>query len=162
MQIADNKVALIHYTLTNNEGEVLDSSEGAEPLSYLHGQGNLIPGLEKELLGKRKGDALDVSVTAEEAYGPVVEEMIQVVPREAFDGVEEIQVGMRFEASTTGEPVSVIVTALDAENVTVDGNHPLAGQALNFKVEVVEVREPNANELPQAQEAHVHSADCNH
>lgn len=159
MQIADNKVALIHYTLTNNEGEVLDSSEGAEPLSYIHGQGNLIPGLEKQLLGKRQGDALDVSVAAEEAYGPVVEEMIQTVPRDAFDGVEEIQVGMRFEASTAGGPVSVVVTAIDAENVTVDGNHPLAGQALNFKVEVVEVREPSEDEQSHG---HVHGAGCNH
>ncbi len=159
MQIADNKVALIHYTLTNVEGDVLDSSEGAEPLSYLHGHGNLIPGLEKQLLGKRQGDALDVSVVAEEAYGPVVDEMIQTVPKEAFDGVEEIQVGMRFEASTAGGPVSVVVTAIDADNVTVDGNHPLAGQALNFKVEVVEVREPNDDELSHG---HVHGAGCNH
>jgi len=159
MQIADNKVALIHYTLTNAEGEVLDSSEGAEPLSYLHGHGNLIPGLEKQLLGKRQGDALDVSVVAEEAYGPVVDEMIQVVPKDAFDGVEEIQVGMRFEASTASGPVSVVVTSIDTENVTVDGNHPLAGQTLNFKVDVVEVREPSDDELAHG---HVHGAGCNH
>lgn len=159
MQIADNKVALIHYTLTNADGEVLDSSEGAEPLSYLHGHGNLIPGLEKQLLGKRQGDALDVSVVAEEAYGPVVDEMIQVVPKDAFDGVEEIQVGMRFEASTASGPVSVVVTAIDTENVTVDGNHPLAGQTLNFKVDVVEVREPSDDELAHG---HVHGAGCNH
>jgi len=159
MQIADNKVALIHYTLTNADGEVLDSSEGAEPLSYLHGHGNLIPGLEKQLLGKRQGDALDVSVVAEEAYGPVVDEMIQVVPKDAFDGVEEIQVGMRFEASTASGPVSVVVTSIDTENVTVDGNHPLAGQTLNFKVDVVEVREPSDDELAHG---HVHGAGCNH
>ena len=149
MQIADNKVALIHYTLTNTAGEVLDSSEGAEPLSYLHGHGNLIPGLEKQLLGKQQGDALEVQVAAEEAYGPVVEEMVQTVPRDAFDGVEEIAVGMRFEASTAGGP----------ENVTIDGNHPLAGQALSFKVEVVEVREPNEDEL---EHGHVHGEGCSH
>ncbi|MEH6823227.1 MAG: peptidylprolyl isomerase [Motiliproteus sp.] len=159
MQISDNKVALIHYTLTNAEGEVLDSSDGAEPLSYLHGHGNLIPGLEKELLGKQQGDALEVSVEAADAYGPVVAEMIQTVPRDAFDGVDDIDVGMRFEASTAGDPVSVIVTAIDAENVTVDGNHPLAGQALNFKVEVMQVREPNEDELAHG---HVHGAGCNH
>tara|TARA_R110002167_G_scaffold64321_2_gene181772 strand:- start:3303 stop:3782 length:480 start_codon:yes stop_codon:yes gene_type:complete len=159
MQIADNKVALIHYTLTNTAGEVLDSSEGAEPLSYLHGHGNLIPGLEKQLLGKQQGDALEVQVAAEEAYGPVVDEMVQTVPRDAFDGVEEIAVGMRFEASTAGGPVSVVVTSVDAENVTVDGNHPLAGQALSFKVEVVEVREPNEDEL---EHGHVHGEGCSH
>ncbi|MEH6470028.1 MAG: peptidylprolyl isomerase [Halopseudomonas sp.] len=159
MQISDNKVALIHYTLTNAKGEVLDSSDGTEPLAYLHGHGNLIPGLEKELLGKKQGDALDVNVAAEEAYGPVVEEMIQTVPRDAFAGVDQIDVGMRFEASTAGGPVSVVVTSADADNVTVDGNHPLAGQALSFKVEVVDVREPSEDEL---EHGHVHGEGCNH
>lgn len=159
MQIADNKVALIHYTLTNADGDVLDSSDGAEPLAYLHGQGNLVPGLEQELTGKQQGDKLEVSVAPEQGYGPVVEEMIQTVPRDAFAGVEDIAVGMRFEASTAGGPVSVEVTQVEGDEVTVDGNHPLAGQTLNFKVEVMQVRESTADEL---EHGHVHGEGCNH
>lgn len=159
MQISDNKVAIIHYTLTSADGDVIDSSAGADPLTYLHGHGNLIGGLEKALAGKVKGDKLDVVVAPEDAYGNVVEEMIQTVPREAFTGVESIEVGMRFEASTAGGPVSVVVTAVDADNVTVDGNHPLAGQTLTFAVEVVDVREATEDELSHG---HVHGPDCNH
>ena len=159
MQICDNKVALIHYTLTDADGEVLDSSEGAEPMAYLHGHGNLIAGLEQALLGKQAGEKLNVSVAPEDAYGPVVEEMIQTVPRDAFTGVDQIDVGMRFEASTAGGPVSVVVTAVDADNVTVDGNHPLAGQTLTFDVEVMQVRDANEDELSHG---HVHGPGCNH
>ncbi len=159
MQISDNKVALIHYTLTNSGGEVLDSSDGAEPLAYIHGHGNLIPGLEKELVTKQQGDKLEVSVAPEEGYGAVVEEMIQTVPRDAFAGVEEISVGMRFEASTAGGPVSVEVTKVEGDEVTVDGNHPLAGQTLNFKVEVMLVRDATTDEL---EHGHVHGEGCNH
>ena len=159
MQISDNKVALIHYTLTSTEGEVIDTSEGAEPLAYLHGHNNLISGLEQELSGKQQGDKLNVSVEPEQAYGPVVEEMIQTVPRDAFTGVEEINIGMRFEASTAGGPVSVVVTEVSDETVTVDGNHPLAGKTLNFAVEVVEVREASEDELAHG---HVHGPGCQH
>ena len=159
MQISDNKVALIHYTLTNGDGEVLDSSDGAEPLAYVHGQGNLVPGLEKALAGKQQSDKLEVSVVPEEGYGPVVDEMIQTVPRDAFAGVEEINVGMRFEASTAGGPVSVEVTKVEGDEVTVDGNHPLAGQTLNFDVEVMEVRDATEDELAHG---HVHGEGCNH
>lgn len=159
MQISDNKVALIHYTLTNSDGEVLDSSDGSEPMAYLHGKGNLIPGLEKELQSKQQGDSLEVTVLPEEGYGPVVEEMIQTVPRDAFAGVEEINVGMRFEASTASGPVSVQVTGVEGDEVTVDGNHPLAGQTLNFKVEVMQVRDATADEL---EHGHVHGEGCDH
>ncbi|WP_421869212.1 peptidylprolyl isomerase [Motiliproteus sp.] len=159
MQISDNKVVSIHYTLTSPDGEVIDSSDGAEPLTYLQGHGNLISGLEKELVGKSQGDKLNVVVEPEEAYGNVVEEMIQTVPRDAFTGVDAIEVGMRFEASTAGGPVSVVVTAVDAETVTVDGNHPLAGQTLTFAVEVMEVREATEDELSHG---HVHGPGCNH
>ncbi|MEH6650437.1 MAG: peptidylprolyl isomerase [Motiliproteus sp.] len=159
MQISDNKVALIHYTLTNSDGEVLDSSDGAEPMAYLHGHGNMIPGLEKELFGKQQGDSLEISVTPEEGYGPVVEEMIQTVPRDAFAGVEDISVDMRFEATTAGGPVSVLVTRVEGDEVTVDGNHPLAGQTLNFKVEVMDVRDAAADEL---EHGHIHGEGCDH
>ncbi|MCW8886280.1 MAG: peptidylprolyl isomerase [Motiliproteus sp.] len=159
MQISDKKVASINYNLKNDAGELLDSSEGAEPLVYLQGAGNIIPGLEKALESKQVGDTLEVTIAPEEAYGPVHEEMIQTVPRDAFDGVEDIDVGMSFQAETANGPVSVVVVGVEEDTVTVDGNHPLAGQTLHFYVEVVEVREASAEEL---QHGHVHGPGCNH
>lgn len=159
MQISDNKVASIHYTLTDQAGEVVDSSQGAEPLTYLQGFGNIIPGLEEALNGKSAGDSLEVTVPPEKGYGPVVEEMVQAVPRDAFQGVEELEVGMRFQAQTASGPVAVVVTEVADETVTVDGNHPLAGKTLNFAVEVVEVRDATADEI---QHGHVHGPSCDH
>ena len=159
MQISDKKVASINYNLKNNAGELLDSSEGADPLVYLHGAGNIIPGLEKALEGKQAGDTLEVTIAPEEAYGPVHEEMIQTVPRDAFDGVEQIDVGMSFQAETASGPVTVVVVGVEEDTVTVDGNHPLAGQTLHFYVEVVEVRDASDDEL---QHGHVHGPGCSH
>ncbi len=153
MQISDKKVVSIHYTLTNDAGEVIDSSEGREPLPYLAGAGNIIPGLENALEGKSAGDKLDVRVAPEEGYGERHEQMIQEVPRSAFDGVDDIQVGMHFQAQSDHGPVSVVVTALTDETVTVDGNHPLAGENLNFAVEVMDVRDATEEEL---EHGHVH------
>ena len=98
LMIGDNTVARIHYTLTDNAGEVLDSSEGADPLSYLHGAGNIIPGLEQALTGKTGGATLQVSIAPEDAYGDVQPELVQVVPAEAFQGVETVEPGMAFQA----------------------------------------------------------------
>ncbi|MGO2502463.1 MAG: FKBP-type peptidyl-prolyl cis-trans isomerase, partial [Cobetia marina] len=120
MQIAQNAVVSFHYTLTNNEGEVLDSSEGREPLAYIHGAGNIVPGLEKELDGKTSGDKLKVAVSPEEGYGDVQEALVQEVPREAFQGVEEIEAGMQFQAQTQGGPLMVTVTKVEGDTVTVD------------------------------------------
>uniref|UniRef100_UPI000B28A9EC FKBP-type peptidyl-prolyl cis-trans isomerase n=1 Tax=Aeromonas hydrophila TaxID=644 RepID=UPI000B28A9EC len=153
MQIAQNAVVSFHYTLTNNEGEVLDSSEGREPLAYIHGAGNIVPGLEKELDGKTSGDKLKVAVSPEEGYGDVQEALVQEVPREAFQGVEEIEAGMQFQAQTQGGPLMVTVTKVEGDTVTVDGNHPLAGETLNFDVEITNVREASAEEL---EHGHVH------
>ncbi len=159
MLISDKKVASIHYTLTNDEGDTIDSSQGAEPLTYLQGSGNVIPGLENALAGKQAGDTLEVSIAPEDGYGPVQPELVQQVPRDAFDGVEQVAVGMRFEAQTATGPISVVVAAVEGDQVTVDGNHPLAGKNLNFAVEVVEVREATEEEL---QHGHVHGPSCNH
>ena len=145
--IGDNSVVRMHYTLTNSDGEVLDSSSGGEPLAYLHGAGNIIPGLESALVGKQAGDTLNVVVAAADAYGERHDGLVQEVPREAFQGVEDIQAGMRFQAQTDQGPVSVVVTAVTEQTVTVDGNHPLAGQQLTFDVEVVAVRDANEEEL---------------
>ncbi|MEO1873013.1 MAG: peptidylprolyl isomerase, partial [Cobetia sp.] len=144
MQIAQNAVVSFHYTLTNNEGEVLDSSEGREPLAYIHGAGNIVPGLEKELDGKTSGDELKVAVSPEEGYGEVQEALVQEVPREAFQGVEDIEAGMQFQAQTQGGPLMVTVTKVEGDTVTVDGNHPLAGETLNFDVQITNVREASA------------------
>ncbi len=160
MQIADNVVASINYTLKNANGEVIDSSAGGEPLSYIQGVGNLIPGLEKELAGKQAGDSLQVTVAPEDGYGPLQDALIQTVPKEAFDGVEEISVGMRFQAQTAEGGVSVVVTEVSGDQVTVDGNHPLAGQDLFFDVEIVEVRAATEEEQSHG---HVHGAGgCGH
>lgn len=152
--IGDNVVATIHYTLTDNSGEVLDSSQGAEPLSYLHGAGNIIPGLENALVGKPVGASLTVNIPAAEAYGEVREELIDVVPRAAFQGIETVEAGMVFEAqSADGHSRRIVVKDVEGDNVTVDANHPLAGVELNFDVEVVEVRAASEEEISHG---HVH------
>ncbi|HET8790101.1 MAG TPA: peptidylprolyl isomerase [Modicisalibacter sp.] len=153
MQIAQNSVVAFHYTLTNDEGEVLDSSEGREPLTYLHGAGNIIPGLEKELEGRENGEKLQVAVNPEEGYGETQPSLVQEVPRDSFQGVESIEPGMQFQAQTQGGPLMVTVTKVEGDTVVVDGNHPLAGQKLNFDVEIAEVREATPEE---AEHGHVH------
>ncbi|WP_106477284.1 FKBP-type peptidyl-prolyl cis-trans isomerase [Phytohalomonas tamaricis] len=159
MQIAQNAVVAFHYTLTNEAGEVLDSSEGREPLAYLHGSGNIIPGLEKELAGRQSGDKLQVRVEPAEGYGEIQPALVQEVPRDAFQGVEEIQPGMQFQAQTEGGPLLVTVTKLEGDTVTVDGNHPLAGETLNFDVSIEEVREASPEEM---EHGHVHGPDGHH
>ncbi|MCG8464106.1 MAG: peptidylprolyl isomerase [Xanthomonadales bacterium] len=153
MNIANNRVVSIHYTLTNDAGEVLDSSEGREPLNYLHGAGNIIPGLENALLDKVAGDELNVTVEPEDGYGVRRDELIQKVPREAFQGVDQVEPGMRFQAQTQTGPVMVTVTEVTDTEVTVDGNHELADQRLHFAVKVEGVREATAEEQ---EHGHVH------
>ncbi|MCE5233046.1 MAG: peptidylprolyl isomerase [Mizugakiibacter sp.] len=159
MQIAERCVASFHYTLTNDAGEVLDSSDGREPLAYLHGAGNIVPGLEKALAGRSAGDAFEVEVAPEEGYGPRVEQLVQVVPRAAFQGVMQLEPGMQFRAQTDNGPLSVVITRIEGDDVTVDGNHPLAGVTLHFAIEVTEVREATAEET---QHGHVHGAGGHH
>jgi len=153
MQIKKDCVVAMHYTLTNDQGEVLDSSDGRDPLKFLQGAHNIISGLEKALEGKKVGDAFDVSVEPEEAYGVRHEQMIQQVPKSAFQGVDNIAVGMTFQAETEQGPVPVKITEVAEETVTVDGNHELAGQRLHFKVSIEEVREATAEEK---EHNHVH------
>ena len=153
MKIAENKVALIDYTLRDNDGEMIDSSEGAGPLAYLHGAGNIVEGLEEALIGKKAGDKVKASIEPAKAYGERYEDMKQEVPKELFGGVENIEVGMQFQSETDEGPVLVTVMAISEEMVTVDGNHPLAGVHLNFDVTVREVREPTEEEL---EHGHVH------
>ena len=154
MLIGSEKVVLIHYTLTDDSGQVLDSSSGRDPLAYLHGKGNIIPGLEKALEGKQAGDKLNVAVQPAEGYGERDERLVQDVPREAFENVDEVNPGMQFQAQNEqGQARIVTVTKVADDLITIDANHPLAGTNLNFDVEVTEVREPTAEEL---EHGHVH------
>ena len=150
--IANDHVVKFNYTLTNGEGQILDKSEG-EPLAYLHGAGNIIPGLENALTGKVAGDKLTVTVPAAEGYGEYHAEMVQEVPRQMFQGVDNIQAGMQFQAQTDDGIQIVTVKAVEGENVIIDANHPLAGQDLTFDVEITEVRAATAEELDHG---HVH------
>lgn len=159
MQVADNMAVSIHYTLTNDEGEVLDSSIDDEALVYLHGMGNIISGLEKALHGKAVGDKFNVRLDAEEAYGEKSDDMVQVIPREMFDGIDEVEVGMQFHADVSSGPGVVTVVKVDGDEITIDGNHPMAGIALTFDVEVTDIRPATAEELSHG---HIHGAGCNH
>ncbi len=154
MLIAAQKVVVIDYTLTDGEGTVIDSSKGGEPLAYIHGLGNIIPGLETALEGKKAGDAMNVSVAPAEGYGERDDSLMQAVPREMFETPDEIQVGMQFHTTTEdGNTMVVTVSEVTPETITVDANHPLAGQALNFDVTIVEVRDATEEEL---EHGHVH------
>jgi FKBP-type peptidyl-prolyl cis-trans isomerase SlyD len=139
----------IHYTLTDSAGKVLDSSEGpddAEPLSYLHGTGMIVPGLEAELAGKSEGDHVKVSIGPEGGYGLREEGLVQKLPRNEFpEG--DVEVGMRFRAHGPHGLRVLTVTAVEEDTVTVDGNHPLAGATLNFDVKVLSVREPTEEDM---------------
>ena len=159
MKIAQEKVVSIHYTLKNAEGSVLDSSSGSDPLAYLHGAGNIIPGLESALEGKEAGEKLAVTVEPGQGYGDRDERLVQDVPRAAFKDVQELAPGMQFQAQGPQGTRLVVVTQVAEETVTVDANHPLAGQTLHFEVEVAEVREATKEEL---EHGHVHGAGGHH
>lgn len=153
MQISDKMVVTIDYTLKDDNGTVLDSSTEGN-FAYLHGANNIIPGLENALTGKSAGDEVDISVSPAEGYGEHNETMIQAVPRDMFDSEQEIQVGMQFHAeSPEGEMIVVTVTDVEGDDVTVDGNHPLAGVNLNFGVKVIDIREASDEEI---EHGHVH------
>ncbi len=145
--IEDNKVVTIDYTLKDDADTVLDTSEGREPLVYLHGASNIIPGLEKALSGMTVGDDFEVTVEPVEAYGEYNPEMVQQVPKDAFQGVEEIEPGMRFNAQGAQGPIQVVVTNVDEAQVTVDANHPLAGKILNFNGTIRDVRDASDEEI---------------
>ncbi len=154
MQVTANKAVSIDYTLSNDAGDVLDSSNGGAPLVYLHGAGNIIPGLEKALEGKQQGDEVKVSVEPAEAYGEFNSELVAVLGRHMFEGVDTLEEGMQFHASgPDGSMQIVTIKAVEGDEVTVDGNHPLAGQRLNFEVKVIDVRDANEEEIAHG---HIH------
>jgi len=155
MQISKHKVASIHYTLTDNDGKVLDSSAGREPLHFIQGIGNLIPGMEEGLEGKKQGDKFMLKVSPEKGYGVKSDAMVQRVPRSAFAD-QKIEKGMQFQ---TNQGTVVTVTHVGVHEITVDGNHSLADVELNFDVEVMSIREATAEELSHG---HVHGPGGHH
>jgi FKBP-type peptidyl-prolyl cis-trans isomerase SlyD len=159
VSIEANHVVSIHYTLKGDAGEVIDSSAGGEPLAYLHGHGNLVPGLERELTGKNAGDKLQVKISPADGYGEHDPQLVQRVPRRALKGVGNVRVGMRLQAQTDHGPKPVTVTQITGDMVTLDGNHPLAGKNLNFDVEIAAVRAATEEELSHG---HVHGAGGHH
>ena len=159
MPIAKDSVVSMHYTLKDDAGEVIDSSASGEPLTYMQGQGNIIPGLEKALEGKNVGDKVSVRVPAEEGYGEYSKDLVQQVPRRALKGISNIRVGMQLHAQTEQGPRAVTVTHIQSDMVTIDGNHALAGKALNFDVEITEVRDATEEELSHG---HVHGPGGHH
>jgi len=153
MEIEKDKVVTMHYTLRGGNGEVLDSSEGKDPLSYLHGRGNLIPGLESRIEGEGAGSEKEVKVPSQEAYGEVDPAKKFEVPRTQFPEDAEIVPGAQFRAEGSNGPVVVRVDSVDGDQVTIDANHPLAGEDLNFSVKVIDVRDASAEEI---EHGHVH------
>jgi FKBP-type peptidyl-prolyl cis-trans isomerase SlyD len=159
MQISKNKVTIIEYTLKNSEGEILDTSEGQEPMAYIHGIGNLLPALEAVLEGKGVGDEVVVSIPPEEGYGIPDAELVQVVERNVFPEEDDLHIGMQFQAQDDDGTHVIWVTDIAGDEVTIDGNHPLAGETLNFDVKVVGVRDAGAEELDHG---HVHGPEGHH
>ena len=154
LPIENDRVVSIHYTLTSDDGEVIDSSAGKDPLNYLHGAGNIIAGLEAALTGRVTGDTLQVTVAPEEAYGLHDPSLLQTLPREAFGGIDSIEAGMVFQAQGPhGQVQHVTVTAVEGDAITIDGNHALAGKVLHFAVTIEAVRDATAEELDHG---HVH------
>ncbi|RME89802.1 MAG: peptidylprolyl isomerase [Candidatus Hydrogenedentota bacterium] len=153
MKIEKNKVASFHYTLKDKEGNVIDSSEGREPLKYLHGAGQLIEGMEEGLEGKEKGDEFDLEIAPEKAYGNRNEELIAEIPKSEFAQFPDLQVGMQFQLSGPAGNQVVTVKEIKDDVVVIDANHPLAGETLNFHIEVTEVRDATEEEIAHG---HVH------
>ena len=159
MKITENSVVSILYKLSNDAGTILDQSTEDNPLIYLHGQGNIVIGLENALTGKTIGDTLDITVTPDEGYGNREDYMVETVNRSMFEGLDEISVGKQFHAEGNTGPVVVTVTKIEGDEITIDGNHPLAGENLNFAIEVLAIREATEDELTHG---HIHGPGCQH
>lgn len=153
MKIAENKVVVLNYAVSDSEGTLIDSSYDHEPLAIIHGTGYLIPGLESALVGHEVGDTFEVEVAADDAYGQRIDGFVQTVPKEMFDNVGDLNVGTQLRATTDEGEQTVIVIDVTDETITVDGNHPLAGIDLSFDVEIMEVRDATEEELAHG---HVH------
>jgi FKBP-type peptidyl-prolyl cis-trans isomerase SlyD len=146
--VGANKVVGFHYTLMNTKGAQLESSHGGEPMTYLHGAENIVPGLERQMEGKTIGDKFEAKIPPEEGYGVRDERAAQAVPRNSFPTDVEIEVGAQFTAEgPDGSIMPVWVTAVDKDSVHIDRNHPLAGETLHFKIELVSIRDASKEEV---------------
>ncbi|WP_448211944.1 FKBP-type peptidyl-prolyl cis-trans isomerase [Colwellia sp. MEBiC06753] len=160
MKISNNVVVKLHYAVSDSEGTLIDSSYDHQPLAIIQGTGYLIPGLEKALEGRAKGDSFEVNVEAAEAYGERHDGFVQSVPKAMFEGIEELHVGSQLRATTDEGEQTVIVIDVTDDEITVDGNHPLAGLDLHFEVEILDVRAATEDELAHG---HVHGeGGCGH
>ena len=159
MNIEKNRVVTLQYTLRDDQGTVIDSSSGRGPLSYIHGKGNIIPGLEQALAGRVAGDKLDVTVAPDQGYGRRDERLVQIVPRTKFGELSEITPGMQVRSNGPQGPRMMTVVRVERDFVTVDANHPLAGLTLHFSLEVEEVRKATHDEVSHG---HVHGPGGHH
>ena len=159
MLVEKNRVVTLHYTLRDEQGRVIESSAGRAPLSYLHGKGNIIPGLEQALGGTSAGDKVDVTVAPEQGYGRHDDRLVQIVPRNRFSEGTELAPGMQVRATGPQGPRLVTVVRVERDFVTVDGNHPLAGRTLVFSVSIAEVRKATHEEITHG---HVHGSGGHH
>ncbi len=156
--ISDNSVVGLNYKLTDDTGKVLDSSDGSKPMMYLHGSGSILPKLEKALAGKKEGDSLKVRVEPKDGYGEVIPDGLKTIEKAAFEGVETVEAGMVFDAQAPdGTKQRIVVKKVEGDAVTIDTNHPLAGVALNFDINIVSVRDATEEELD-----HGHAHDGSH
>ena len=148
MQVAENTIVSIHYTLSEAGGDVIETTEGDAPMSYLHGVGEIISGLEEALDGRSPGDEFSITVPPEDAYGERDESLVQEIPLDEIEHPGSLEVGMQLEAESEDDEVELVtVVAIDDESVTIDANHELAGRTLKFDVSVVEVRPATEEEL---------------
>ncbi|MGV8930855.1 MAG: FKBP-type peptidyl-prolyl cis-trans isomerase [Luteimonas sp.] len=147
MEIADRRIATIHFTLLDQQGLQVATTVGHDPLVYMHGTGGIVRGLEDALAGKQAGDRFEVEVAPDQGFGKRYEELVQTLPRSLLDNADAAKVGARLKAQTARGPLDVVVTTIDGENITVDGNHPLAGRPFRAQVEVIDVRLATPQEL---------------
>lgn len=160
MQAAKDTIVSIDYKLTGPDGQVLDSSEGREPLAYLHGHSQIVPGLESALEGASAGSEHDVQVAAADAYGPRDENLVAKVTRAELGIEEEIPIGARLQVQDPDGGVGIVqVTEIEGDSVTLDANHPLAGMDLHFEVQVRDVRAATEEELTHG---HAHGEGGHH
>lgn len=140
MDIADRRIATVHFSLHDEHGQPITSTRDHEPLAYMHGTGSIMPGLEQALAGRAAGDTFQVTIPPEAGFGPRHEALVQTLPRARLQASGEVRIGTKLSAQTAKGPLEVVVVATDGDTITVDGNHPLAGRTVEARVEVLDVR----------------------
>jgi FKBP-type peptidyl-prolyl cis-trans isomerase SlyD len=159
MQITSGTVVVFDYTLTDDDGDIIDSSAGGDPLAFIQGEGQIVPGLEKAMEGKKAGDSFKVSVEPAEGYGLHDPENITVVPADQIEGGDELEEGMQLHTEGEFGEQTVIITKIEGNEVTIDGNHPLAGMTLHFDIAIRDVRQATKEEMDHG---HVHGPGGHH